>query len=185
MRLRSEYVVGGAKHCAPWGHSLTVVSTVIAVAMKSVAAPSIEMTIGVTRPPLRRMPAIPEYALPTSASPPARATESASCVNVCAASAASDCASIGAVLSLRHAASSAPSTTTAARVSEWMRSVMVDPVSMPGMRTPSGSRTASWESFAPLNLREEGPVTTSRYGSSNVTRSCTGKLLLRSVATAT
>ena len=58
---------------------------------------------------------MPEYAEPTSASPPVRVTESASCENVCAASAASVCDSFGAVLSLLHAASSDAAATYAMR----------------------------------------------------------------------
>ena len=59
-------------------------------------APSIVIVIGVMRPPIRRMPAMPAYAVPASALPPLRATESASCANVCAAAAA-DRASIEAI----------------------------------------------------------------------------------------
>ena len=68
--------------------------------MNVVAVPSTVSVIGVTWPPVPRMPAIAAYALPTSVSPPVRATESASWENVCAARAASPSASSGAVLSL-------------------------------------------------------------------------------------
>ena len=173
----------GRSTCAFDGHGFVTDSMLIAVAKKFAVAPSIVIVIGVMRPPIRRMPAMLAYAVPASALPPLRATESASCANVCAAAAASVCCRAARCCRRRtrrerwrrRSARFVAPCTECDR--SWLECVAA------GNTNAARETRAAWGPFAPHNPRRDGAVTRSVH--SNGTRSCTGKLVLRSVATAT